>query len=107
MILFLLLLFLFLLYIIVAVESYVYSIKEEKELNRTRILEKYGPVELMVYWLFTEPNPQMVTLSLDRKEIYIHKENEVISLYVDGFQIEGAGREVHTVDLDRLILMTM
>lgn len=97
----------FLLCIIIAIGSYVYSIKEQKELIRTRIFNKYGPVELMIYWLFTGPKPQMITLSSNREEIYIHKENSVISLDVDGFQIEGTGREVHTVDLDDLILMTM
>ena len=97
----------FLLCVIIAIGSFVYSIKEQKKLERTRIFAKYGPMELMIYWLFTEPKPRMVTLSSNRKVIHIHRGNTVISLDVEGFQIEGNGREVHTVDLDHFILMTM
>lgn len=84
----------------------VYYFKEKMKLEHAGIFKKYGPAELMIYWLFAEPKPQKIAVSKDREEIQIYKENSVISLDVDGFQIAGTGTEVHTIDLDNMIVMT-
>lgn len=91
--------------VIIVLMLHVYCLKQNKELDV--IFDRYGSDEMLIYWLYADLPVTKITVTTNRKNIRIFRESSIISLPVKGFRIEGAGKEVKTVDLDNKILKTI
>ena len=83
-----------------------YSSRQNKLIDATGIYERYGPAELLIYWLYDESFASKILVKSNKKVIELHMDDDVIKLPVKGFSIEGTGKEVQIVDLDNMVLKT-
>jgi hypothetical protein len=87
--------------------SYIYSAWQNYQIGKDSILDRYNTTEMLIYWLYADSITEKITVSYRKKELCLYMEdNKKITLPIENMQIEGNGKEVQIVDLDKMVLKT-
>ncbi|MCR5093686.1 MAG: hypothetical protein K6B72_06920 [Lachnospiraceae bacterium] len=78
----------------------------ERKIRKSEVLQRYSLQDMFLYFLLGDGFVESIRLSRDRKTATFYWDDGNTKVPIEGYTLEGTGREVQTVDLDRHVIYT-
>lgn len=82
----------------------VWFLHQYWRIHKSPLLKRYTSQDMFLYFLLSDGFVESIQLSRNRKMAILFKEHGSNQISIKGYTLEGSGREVQKVDLDRHIL---